>query len=151
MCEIKDVDHLFLTLKNNYVSKIFILITMLENFISIEIIFYKTTQQPEMAVKRAQEEEEEERERPGRKRGRLETRGLGPQPPTPTVTPPVTSARTRQIVEEKLQQLEEQEDPEAVRVIFISIEYQVSKFIQGVRHFCPLPACGARFGDPSSA
>ncbi|XP_071512891.1 beta-catenin-like protein 1 isoform X1 [Panulirus ornatus] len=69
---------------------------------------------PEMAVKRAQEEEEEERERPGRKRGRLETRGLGPQPPTPTVPPVVTSARTRQIVEEKLQQLEEQEDPDAV-------------------------------------
>ncbi|KAK3865630.1 hypothetical protein Pcinc_028772 [Petrolisthes cinctipes] len=69
---------------------------------------------PEMAVKRAAEEEEEEKERPGRKRGRLEVRGLGPLPPTPSSNLGVASAQTRQIVEEKLQELDEQENAEEV-------------------------------------
>lgn len=80
-----------------------------------------------MAVKRGPEEEEEERERPGRKRSRLEMRGLGGHtglPPPPNHHHhhhqlPVPSAKTRQIVEEKLQQLDEQEDSEEVSFLCV--------------------------------
>ncbi|XP_027238649.2 beta-catenin-like protein 1 [Penaeus vannamei] len=67
-----------------------------------------------MAVKRAAEEEEDEKDRPGKKRGRLESRGLGPQPPSSHLGSlgGVASARTRQIVEEKLMEFEEQENSE---------------------------------------
>lgn len=69
-----------------------------------------------MAVKRAAEEEEDEKDRPGKKRGRLESRGLGPQPPSSHLGSlgGVASARTRQIVEEKLMEFEEQENSEVV-------------------------------------
>nr|XP_027238649.1 beta-catenin-like protein 1 isoform X1 [Penaeus vannamei]ARE72526.1 beta-catenin-like protein 1 [Penaeus vannamei] len=75
-----------------------------------EILNFK----PEMAVKRAAEEEEDEKDRPGKKRGRLESRGLGPQPPSSHLGSlgGVASARTRQIVEEKLMEFEEQENSE---------------------------------------
>ncbi|XP_047500332.1 beta-catenin-like protein 1 [Penaeus chinensis] len=75
-----------------------------------EILNFK----PEMAVKRAAEEEEDEKDRPGKKRGRLESRGLGPQPPSSHLGSlgGVASARTRQIVEEKLIEYEEQESSE---------------------------------------
>lgn len=73
--------------------------------------------QPEMAVKRAAEEDDEEKDRPGKKRGRLESRGLGPQPPSHMNSlGGVASAKTRQIVEEKLMELEEQENSELVRL-----------------------------------
>lgn len=67
-----------------------------------------------MAVKRAAEEEDDEKDRPGKKRGRLESRGLGPQPPSSHLGSlgGVASARTRQIVEEKLIEYEEQENSE---------------------------------------
>ncbi|XP_063614659.1 beta-catenin-like protein 1, partial [Penaeus indicus] len=75
-----------------------------------EILNFK----PEMAVKRAAEEEDDEKDRPGKKRGRLESRGLGPQPPSSHLGSlgVVASARTRQIVEEKLMEYEEQENSE---------------------------------------
>ncbi|XP_042873999.1 beta-catenin-like protein 1 [Penaeus japonicus] len=74
-----------------------------------EILNFK----PEMAVKRAAEEDDEEKDRPGKKRGRLESRGLGPQPPSHMNSlGGVASAKTRQIVEEKLMELEEQENSE---------------------------------------
>lgn len=75
-----------------------------------EILNFK----PEMAVKRAAEEEEDEKDRPGKKRGRLESRGLGPQPPSSHLGSlgGVASARTQQIVEEKLMEFEEQENSE---------------------------------------
>ncbi|XP_037796261.1 beta-catenin-like protein 1 [Penaeus monodon] len=75
-----------------------------------EILNFK----PEMAVKRAAEEEDDEKDRPGKKRGRLESRGLGPQPPSSHLGSlgGVASARTRQIVEEKLIEYEEQENSE---------------------------------------
>lgn len=80
-------------------------------------------------MKRGPEEEEEERERPGRKRSRLEMRGLGGHtglPPPPNHHHhhhqlPVPSAKTRQIVEEKLQQLDEQEESEEVSFLCVSI------------------------------
>lgn len=78
-----------------------------------ELLHFK----PEMAVKRGAEEEEEEKERPNRKRGRLESRGLGPLPPSHmnnSSASYITSARTQKIVEEKLQQLEEIEEADSV-------------------------------------
>lgn len=67
-------------------------------------------------MKRAAEEEDDEKDRPGKKRGRLESRGLGPQPPSSHLGSlgGVASARTRQIVEEKLIEYEEQENSELV-------------------------------------